>query len=279
MGWVEMPDWVIALILGPLISGVVSVSLNRITQRSRPESFVVPRRREGRRYVVAVEPVTALEATAIESPQAGEAETAERRKEAEPVTGLEAIPIESPQAGEAETAERPKEAEPVTALEAIPIESPQAGEAETAERLKEMEASVRYAGFWRRFIAFWIDFVVVIVLVSTLFFVAGFVAGALGSYEEVDATLVTVISFLSLFVPYLYLALAWGLWGKTVGYKALGMRLLRKNFRTVSIARALARCLALTLAIFTVLGLLMIAFTEKKRGLPDYVTDTVVVRG
>ncbi len=217
-----MPDWVIGLILGPIVSGVFSVTLNRIIQRSRPESFVVPRRREGRRYVVAVEPVTGFEAT--------------------------------------------------------PIESPQAGEAETAERLKEMEASVRYAGFWRRFIAFWIDFVVVIVLVFALFFVAGFVAGILGTYEEVDATLVTVISFLSLFVPYLYLALAWGLWGKTVGYNALGMRLLRKNFRTVSIARAFARSLALTLAFLTVLSLLMIAFTEKKRGLPDYVTDTVVVR-
>ena len=114
-------------LIGTVVAGIILRLVDRYLLPPGREKVVVPARREDLQQP-ATESAPAVEEILVESPQAGEAETAERRKEVEPVAASEEIPIGSPQAGEAETAERRKEVEPVTALEAIPIESRQAEE-------------------------------------------------------------------------------------------------------------------------------------------------------
>jgi uncharacterized RDD family membrane protein YckC len=76
-----------------------------------------------------------------------------------------------------------------------------------------------------------------------------------------------------------YSTIAVGKWGKTVGKAALGLKVVKPDGTRVSCWRAFGRSLAYQLNGFTLgLSFLMIAFTSKKRGLHDYIADTVVIK-
>jgi len=123
-----------------------------------------------------------------------------------------------------------------------------------------------YAGFWIRFAALVID-CIIIVPINT-YTLSYFAEGSVGR----------------LLVPnliwYIYNA---GLTSSnlqaTLGKKILGLKVVGLDGEKISFGRASGRCLATILSGFILgIGYLMVAFTDKKRGLHDMIAGTYVVK-
>ena len=130
---------------------------------------------------------------------------------------------------------------------------------------------MEYAGFWRRFAAWLIDYI----LVSVVTTIAVLVLGAIGD----DAGL--AIGYVLAVVG----GLAYYAWFEssanqaTVGKMALGIQVTDLNGNRISFGRALGRTLAKILSgLILLIGYIMAAFTEKKQGLHDMIAGTLVVK-
>jgi uncharacterized RDD family membrane protein YckC len=155
------------------------------------------------------------------------------------------------------------------------------------------------AGFWRRFVSFIIDNIFVVVsalvissIIITLIFsifpdLAEDYALDEVSWEAILASAdrpPTLIDWLTTLGGFLYtvaywtVAVAWK--GRTVGKLMLGIKVVRTDGSRVSYLRAFARwwayliCLPITLGF----GFLIIGLNAQKRGLHDFICDTMVVR-
>ncbi len=89
------------------------------------------------------------------------------------------------------------------------------------------------------------------------------------------------LSLLLLVVPYLiYFILPTTFFGRTLGKKVVGLRVVRVNcnehleFNQVILRETLGKLLSTALLLF---GFIMVCFNARKRGLHDYIGDTVVV--
>ena len=75
-----------------------------------------------------------------------------------------------------------------------------------------------------------------------------------------------------------YFVLFWSTAGQTPGMRLLHVRVRRPGGETPSIARSLVRLVGLVLAIVPLFaGFLPVLFTDRRRGLPDFLAGTVVV--
>jgi uncharacterized RDD family membrane protein YckC len=121
-----------------------------------------------------------------------------------------------------------------------------------------------YAGFWIRVLAWMIDTLLVMA-------VAGFLSMLFGGGPERNPAV--------LFVAILYDGLLIGKWnGQTLGKKTFGIKVIAADGCQCTLWRAFARACAIWLNMFTLgLSYLMVAFSEKKRGLHDYVAGTLHV--
>ena len=136
-------------------------------------------------------------------------------------------------------------------------------------------AVTNYAGFWIRVVAYVIDCIILSIPISAVQFMLG--AAAIYSPEGDPAFAVIIVIVPEL----LYFSALWS--SKMQG--TLGQRIFRLKVvnavtrERISFFRALGRAVALIFAmmIFFV-GVLMVAFTERKRGLHDMIADTYVVK-
>jgi uncharacterized RDD family membrane protein YckC len=81
-----------------------------------------------------------------------------------------------------------------------------------------------------------------------------------------------------LLVVGVYFVLFWSTAGQTPGMRLLHVRVLGPHGHSPSIARSLVRLVGLALAIVPFFaGFLPVLFTERRRGLPDFLAGTVVV--
>jgi uncharacterized RDD family membrane protein YckC len=134
---------------------------------------------------------------------------------------------------------------------------------------------VAYGGFWIRFVAYIIDAIL-------LGIVGGVVASLFGvsmmqtDWEHYDPT----INLVSLVVGWLYFALLESSErGATVGKMAMGLRVVTSQGQRLSFMNATGRYFAKFIsAIILGIGFIMIAFTDKKRGLHDIIADTLVIK-
>ena len=75
-----------------------------------------------------------------------------------------------------------------------------------------------------------------------------------------------------------YFVLFWSAAGQTLGMRLLRLRVLGESGGGLSIGRAVVRFAGLLLAIVPLFaGFVPVLFTERRRGLPDYLAGTVVV--
>jgi uncharacterized RDD family membrane protein YckC/ribosomal protein L40E len=155
----------------------------------------------------------------------------------------------------------------------------------------DYELAGKYAGFWIRLLAFIIDGIL-IYIVTTI--VAAFVYNGiygLSSYTKLLATIESgtvdssVWSFIGItvltwcIVAIVYLTISIGKWGRTLGKKALGLKVFKSDGSHVSYWRAFGRYWAYMLCSFTLgIGFLVIAFTGKKQGIHDFICDTIVIK-
>ncbi len=156
----------------------------------------------------------------------------------------------------------------------------------------------KYGGFWMRLAAYLIDgviigianFIVMAIIASAVF---GSVAGYLDklmSYSSPDYQFIGTMlgSFLlfyglsclaSMVINAAYYTIAIGKWGKTIGKAALGLKVLNADGSRVSYARAFGRYWARLLNSFTLdIGYIVIAFTDKKQGIHDFICNTIVIK-
>jgi uncharacterized RDD family membrane protein YckC len=135
-------------------------------------------------------------------------------------------------------------------------------------------------GFWVRFVSFIIDGIVEVPVILLLLAIFTDVSAAqYFEYYGDDGDLFDpVIEGFNL-LAIVYEATLVGLWGATVGKRALGLTVLRTDGSKVGMWRAFGREFAKTLSYLTLLiGFIIVAFRKDKRALHDLIADTVVVR-
>jgi uncharacterized RDD family membrane protein YckC len=125
--------------------------------------------------------------------------------------------------------------------------------------------AVEYAGFWIRFLAVFIDG---LILIIPNIVISAIAAGDIGA--------VFVLQFL---LNAAYVVGFWTANGATPGKMLMGLQITRRDGGEISAGTAIARYLGYFLSSITLgIGYLMIAFSREKRGLHDRVADTIVIR-
>lgn len=143
---------------------------------------------------------------------------------------------------------------------------------------------VVYAGFWKRFAAYLIDYFVLLIpswIIGAILGVgigAGLGAtGAAGTAAEVTAQIISGLSGLVISLLY-YGFFHASRGGATLGKMAIGIKVVRGNGERLTLGRSIGRYFATILSSLTLLiGYLMAAFTDRKQALHDLICDTVVV--
>ena len=142
---------------------------------------------------------------------------------------------------------------------------------------------VAYGGFWIRVVAYLIDGI----LLNIVFGIIGVIVGV--SMIPIDPTNTDPMAsmehmgrfqLVALVVTWLYFALMESSpRGATVGKMVLGLRVVDEQGNRISFARATGRFFAKFVStIILMIGYLMVAFTERKRGLHDMIAGTLVIK-
>lgn len=143
---------------------------------------------------------------------------------------------------------------------------------------------LRYAGFWKRLFAFAID-MAFCVLVSLLPLVIGVVlSNAVPQHPEgldyvIGAILIFLVLALALTIVgtfLLYFPILEGRYGRTLGKRLLGLRVVRENGTSIGFKEAFLRRLSFYFE-FIAIDALFIPFTAKKQRAFDLIAQTMVI--
>ncbi len=140
-----------------------------------------------------------------------------------------------------------------------------------------MEQTHNYAGFWQRFLAFWVDGLILSIIGIGLSFSLGtdpFAVEANDNLKVIDRvfSLIVIIAFSILFWVYYD--------GATPGKKLLAIKVVHgENAQPITLAVAVIRYFSYLLSLPTLgLGYLWVAFDSKKQGWHDKIAGTYVVK-
>jgi len=128
-----------------------------------------------------------------------------------------------------------------------------------------------YAGFWVRFVAHLIDTVVLWAVLVSLYIFFYLAAGEAGSIVALS-----LYAIVSLFYEGYFLSRNWF---ATPGKRAMRLQVVDESHQHISFGVAMGRSLLKFVSAITCgIGYLMIAFTNRKQGLHDFMVKTVVIR-
>lgn len=138
-----------------------------------------------------------------------------------------------------------------------------------------------YAGFWIRFVAKFVDGLIISVPFQILFGVLQYNLGGFSPESEFSAALGLVL-VLSWIVPLAanltYNAYFLSSGGATPGKRLVGIQVIRPNGEYVTFARGLGRTAGeMISALICYIGYIMVVFDARKRSLHDHMADTLVV--
>lgn len=146
------------------------------------------------------------------------------------------------------------------------------------------EASIRYAGFWKRVAATLLDS---IILMFSGMILGGIVGGILGGIMGASGADLTTINIASGVAGYIagtilrwlyYTLLESSNKQATLGKMALGIVVTDMNGQRISFGKANGRYWGMILSSLLLgIGFIMVAFTEKKQGLHDILAGCLVV--
>lgn len=142
----------------------------------------------------------------------------------------------------------------------------------------------KYAGFWIRFVASFIDGIII----SIPIFVIAFILGVFSIFSSTDVDtavyeksqlILDLFLYLgSLMISVLYYAgMHASKWQGTLGKMIVGIKVTDLNGKRISFGRALGRFFATILSSILYIGYIMAAFTQKKQSLHDMIAGTIVV--
>ena len=136
---------------------------------------------------------------------------------------------------------------------------------------------MRYAGFWRRWGAVFIDGLVMIPITipANLGFQFSF---AKASEGPEFVALAIVLYLLMLVTPAIYMIWMHGKYGATVGKKVMGIKVVMSDGNPISYGRAIGRYFAYLLSgLILYVGYIMAGFDSEKRALHDHMCNTRVI--
>ena len=134
-----------------------------------------------------------------------------------------------------------------------------------------------YAGIATRAAALAIDTAITIVFFMSLVGVASLIASLVGGLRPAWLAAALLASGWTL-IAATYFVLFWSTAGQTPGMRLLGLRVRGPDDDTPSVGRSFLRLVGLVLAIIPMFaGFIPVLFTERRRGLPDFLARTVVV--
>ena len=154
-------------------------------------------------------------------------------------------------------------------------------------------APVYVVGFWKRLAAAVVDMVVVLPVALIITFIVSKVAGVHLPAKQIHLTdfdmwidlvlatnpaiVMAIVMFLAIGMVYLFVFHM--TLGRTLGMRALKMKVIDIYGDPPSPARCAARCAGYLASIATLfLGFLWIGFDSEKRGLQDWIAGTYVIR-
>lgn len=142
----------------------------------------------------------------------------------------------------------------------------------------EPTSTRKYAGFWRRFAAYSIDGLVLLVAAVPLALALAFIFGP-SSDSSSSASVSLLLDLVSIAGGWLYFALMESSSKQaTLGKMAVGIKVTDENGERLSLGRASGRYFAKVLSGLTLgVGYLMAGLTKKKQALHDKVANTLVV--
>jgi uncharacterized RDD family membrane protein YckC len=135
-------------------------------------------------------------------------------------------------------------------------------------------AEPRYAGFWIRFVAYLIDVIVLAIVLGLLVVATGVV-----DVNDNGDSAPTNSDGVGLLVTTVYFVICWGAWQRTLGYRILGLRLVKTDGTPVTWGTAIIRGLMFIVSFIPIfIGLIWAAFNHQKQGWHDKVAGTWVIR-
>jgi len=147
----------------------------------------------------------------------------------------------------------------------------------------------KFAGFWRRFIAFSIDNTIIIMVFSVLSIIAAtaYVFGAISSNSDAwladlaDPTSSLSIMFISCMLYFatilFYFTYFHGTTGRTPGKMLIGLQVVSTDGAPISFGTAFLRAVGYFISFIYFLGFIWAAFDKKKQGWHDKIAGTVVI--
>lgn len=142
---------------------------------------------------------------------------------------------------------------------------------------------IRYAGFWRRFGAVFIDGIIMYVANLPIGLLFGLLMPAMSSAQkDITSPLfwpsVGIMYVLQLFIPACYVIIMLGKYGATLGKKAVGIKVVMSDGSPITYGRSTGRYFATILSgLIMNIGYIMAAFDEEKRALHDHMCNTRVI--
>jgi uncharacterized RDD family membrane protein YckC len=144
---------------------------------------------------------------------------------------------------------------------------------------------LRYAGFWRRFLATFIDGLLCYVIIGLITaIIAGISAGVSSETQEnwqaMQLMLMNVITIVSIIGAWLYFAFLESSDAQaTLGKRAVAIKVTDIQGQRISFGKASGRFWGKSISTFIMgIGFLLAAFTGKKQALHDFMARTLVVR-
>jgi len=135
--------------------------------------------------------------------------------------------------------------------------------------LESLPVEKRYAGFWRRFVAYLLDGIILNIISWILGFILSFLPYWLGGVIGIVFAISSIVYFPGFWV--------WQ--GATPGKMMMGVKIVKTDGSPIGIGRAILRYVGyIVSAIIIFIGFFMIAWDSKKQGLHDKIAGTCVVK-
>lgn len=145
-------------------------------------------------------------------------------------------------------------------------------ESQTSESIPELQEkiAVKKAGFWRRFVAYSIDWLII-----------GWIEGAmfgLGVLGLIESLPIIVQSVISLLIPFVYFVWSYSHGGSTPGKRLLGIRVVSMDGSPLNWRKGIGRTLGyIPSTVFLYLGFLWAVWDKDKQAWQDKIAGTIVV--
>lgn len=143
----------------------------------------------------------------------------------------------------------------------------------------------QYAGFWLRFVAWFIDAIISGIAGAIVGGIVGFIIGLSmassgSSTQQIEAIAGVMGQLLGIVIGWLYCAIMESSSTQaTLGKMALGLRVTDMEGNRISFGRASGRHFAKILSgLILLIGYFMAGWTERKQGLHDMIANTLVLR-